>query len=83
MSNFPEDLEIIICRLGDEGWTEHSYVFFDGDFDVTMLKGNKKLHLKYSNQYGDIMKKQKQLDKIWEAIEELQTEMNSIRKKRK
>lgn len=47
MSEFPEELETILYRLKDEGWTEHSYVFFDGTYEVRMLKENKKITITY------------------------------------
>lgn len=50
MTQFPEDLEIIIYRLLDENWVEKSYSFFDGIYYVTMLKDNKKLRIEYSNK---------------------------------
>lgn len=38
MTQFPEDLETIIFRLSDDGWTEKSYVYADGVFNVVMVK---------------------------------------------
>ena len=47
MTQFPEDLETIIFRLTDEGWTERHYVFFDGMYEVNMVKGNKRIRIEY------------------------------------
>jgi hypothetical protein len=41
------DLEVIIDRMLDEGWSELSYTHFEGEYSVKLQKGNKQINLTY------------------------------------